>query len=163
MNSNEHIERKNSPRAGLIPYFITKDGTIEYMFMMPSNPKFGGPFLQISKGMIDDDEDTLTTAIREAEEELGFKESNGFDYEHLVKDVVTTRAEVYFMDVYFCKVKKQFDFIKPHYETKYTTWVTNEQFQREGRRGHLKYVDEIEDILRERIRNGELECWVDKE
>ena len=160
MSYNEHIERKNSPRAGLIPYYVTKDGKIEYMFMMPSNPKFGGPFLQISKGMIDpDDETPQATAIREAEEELGFKESNGFDYEHLMQDIVTTRAEVYFMDVFFCKVKSRYDFTKAHYETKYTSWVSNEQFQREGRRGHTKYVAEIEDILQERIRNGELECW----
>ena len=63
------------PRFGLIPWTVYHDSII-MMFMMPSDPKFGGSNYQIAKGRKESGETDLEAAIREASEELGLKPSN---------------------------------------------------------------------------------------
>jgi predicted NUDIX family NTP pyrophosphohydrolase len=66
--------------AGLLLYRVRRDA-LEFLLVHP-----GGPFWKnkdagawtIPKGEIDDNEDPLTAAIREFEEELGFKPSGPF-------------------------------------------------------------------------------------
>ena len=157
---NEHLARKNNPRAGLIPYFKNSEGVYEYLMMFPTNPKYGGPFLQISKGMLDEGEEPLETAIRESEEEIGFKESNAIFIEHLTQGLTTTRTEIYTFDVYYALVKSQFDFKKPHYETAYTKWVTRDEFEKSGRRNHVIYVKILDDLLNGRVDKEDIDDMI---
>lgn len=157
---NEHAVRKNNPRAGLIPVFKTSSGVYEYLMMFPTNPKYGGPHLQISKGMLDYGEAPLETAIRESEEEIGFKESNAIEILHLTTGLTTTRSEVYTFDVFYTAVKSQFDFKKPHYETAYTKWVSREEFEKVGRRNHVIYVKLLDDLLNGKITKEEVDDMI---
>jgi 8-oxo-dGTP pyrophosphatase MutT (NUDIX family) len=157
---NEHLERKNNPRAGLIPYFIEPDGEIKYLFMFPSDPKFGGPFLQISKGMIDENETPEETAIRESIEEIGLREANLIDQHLLITDISVTRVEAYYFHVYYGQVLSKYDFTKPHFETKYTQWVTAKEFVEKGRRSHTKYVAVLDDLLKGKITQEDVELYI---
>ena len=72
MTNDTHINTDESqyekaPRAGLIP-FIRSERGIEYLMMIASDPKFGGPRPMISKGKIEDGETQKQAALREAEE-----------------------------------------------------------------------------------------------
>ena len=157
---NEHIVRKNNPRAGLIPVFKTSSGVYEYLMMFPTNTRYGGPHLQISKGMLDYGETALETAIRESEEEIGFKPSNVDEIIHLTQGLTTTRTEVYTFDVFYAMVKSQFDFKKPHYETAYTKWVTREEFEKTGRRNHVIYVKMLDDLLNGIIEKDDIDDMI---
>ena len=66
------MPKKKINRGGLIPY-IKKEDEIYMLFMKPSKAKFGGDVFQIAKGKQEEGEDIQTTALREANEELGFK------------------------------------------------------------------------------------------
>jgi 8-oxo-dGTP pyrophosphatase MutT (NUDIX family) len=67
----ELAKEKEMPRGGVIPYYI-QDGEIRMLFMVPSDPKYGGPAWQIAKGKIDPEDASVEEgAFREAQEELG--------------------------------------------------------------------------------------------
>ena len=55
-------------KAGIIPYYIDEDGIPMMMFMVPSNPNYGGTEYQIAKGHIDKGETHYKAAIREGKE-----------------------------------------------------------------------------------------------
>lgn len=63
---------KKVDRAGFLPYRIKDNYRIEFLFMKPSDPTFGGSHFQIAKGHVDPtDQSFLSAALRECEEELG--------------------------------------------------------------------------------------------
>lgn len=131
-----------TPKAGVIPYMIDpKDGRLKMLFMVASNPKYGGPRPMISKGTIEIGEDKLSAAIREAHEELGLRETN-IDGEpfKVWEGFVELRTSQYDLIVYGAKIKNKHDFDKWQHETLYTTWMTNESFQEKGRRDHKPIV-----------------------
>lgn len=136
-------------RAGLIPFIFQPDGSIEYLMMISSDPKFGGPRPMISKGKIEDGETKLDAAIREASEELGFKieNSRGTLYE-----VADGRVELYScaydLAVFGVEVVDRYDFDKWCDETEYVQWFTLEDFIVEGRKDHIKYVQTLERLIK---------------
>lgn len=137
-------------KAGLIPYFKNKDDKIEMLFMIASDPSFGGYDPMISKGHIDDGEIPEVAAIREAEEELGFKTSNMVGKPVKVDDFHSVsgngRKELtYFFAV---EVKSKTDFDKFHYETGSVHWMTNDEFQKHGRPRHRLIVQKLYDKLK---------------
>ena len=121
-------------RAGVIPYVIMND-EIHMMFMLPSDPAYGGSSFQIAKGVIEDEEDTLQGALREGYEELGLLASNILRVDLLPITLHTTTF-------YVSQVIDTIDFDIPHFETGAVKWMTLEQFEDEGREIHRPIVKE---------------------
>ncbi len=136
MSVNENIFR-----AGIIPYVYDTNGNIQFMFMKPSDPKFGGPDWQIAKGRVEGDDDNLSTAIREGFEELGLKESN-------IVNVVELGVFLGRTCVFICRVHDKNDFDQFHYETGAVIWLTVDEFKKVGRRLHLEIVEEADYYIR---------------
>ncbi|WP_407305659.1 NUDIX hydrolase [Acinetobacter sp.] len=150
MHNTDKTGYEKRPRAGLIPYMVSSDGTIEYLMMVSSDPKFGGPRPMISKGKIEPNEGTLDAAIREAEEELGLKRRNirKGTVKDLADEYVTLYSGAYHLTLFSCEIIDRYDFDKWCDETEYVTWMTLEDFRDSGRRDHLKYVELLENQLK---------------
>lgn len=120
-------------RAGFIPYIVEQNGTVKMMFMIPSNPAFGGDKPQIAKGKIDPGEDAKTAALREAKEELGLFIGNIISIEELGTFLGRTT-------IYIGKVKRIDMFGEPTFETAATKWLTVDEFMEQGRDLHKPIV-----------------------
>jgi 8-oxo-dGTP pyrophosphatase MutT (NUDIX family) len=137
-------------RAGLIPFRRKEDGTLAYLMMVSSDPKFGGPRPMISKGKIEDGETTIQAAIREAEEELGFKQRNTRgEYIQLFDGRQELFSGAYHLTVYGVEIQDRYDFDKWCDETEFTTWMTLESFRTKGRKDHVKFVEALEQKVKE--------------
>lgn len=126
-------------RAAVIPYFI-EDGTIKMMFMVPSDTTYGGSAPQIAKGRIEEGESAEETARREGYEELGLKEDNILSFDEL--GVFLGRTTFY-----VAKIRNEFDFDVPHFETKETRWMTLDEFAVEGRDIHQSVVNTAVNLI----------------
>lgn len=126
---------KEVKKAGFMPYFVLPSGEKEFLFMIPSDPNYGGTRVNIAKGHIDAGESARDAALREAAEELGLKKKNlressiALAWEGRVKG----SAESYHMSVFAGEVRSKTDFNQPHYETGELLWLTAEQFSETGR------------------------------
>lgn len=149
MHDNE-ISYQKAARAGLIPFIRNEDdGTLSYLMMVSSDPRYGGPRPMISKGKIEPDETKMGAAIREAEEELGLKQRNFRGEPMLIADErVTLYSGAYDLTVYGVEIADRYDFDKWCDETAYTCWCTLEKFKKIGRRDHIKYVELLEQLVR---------------
>jgi 8-oxo-dGTP pyrophosphatase MutT (NUDIX family) len=145
MHSLDESGYEKRARAGLIP-FIKVGGEVRYLMMVSSDPKFGGPRPMISKGKIEDsDTSPLAAAIREAEEELGFKQRNmRGEYLPIFEGRVELFSGAYTLTVFGCEIQDRYDFDKWCDETEYTEWMSLEDFQTRGRRDHVKFLEELE-------------------
>lgn len=126
-------------RAGLIPFFINDDGTIEMLFMIPSDQRYGGSDPQMAKGRIDDDEQPEETALREAKEELGLVTGN------IAGELKYFGVHLGRTHVYACEVKSKDRFGMFSYETQDTRWMTEDDFRKNGRDIHRKIVSMVAD------------------
>jgi 8-oxo-dGTP pyrophosphatase MutT (NUDIX family) len=148
-NSQDELQYHKPARAGLIPYTFNAEGVPVYLMMISSDPKFGGPRPMISKGKIEIGEDELNCAIREAEEELGLVKRNmKSEPVQLAAEQVVLRSGTYFLTVFYVEIFDRLDFDKWCDETEYTLWMTCEQFKEEGRKDHVKYVVQLDNIIR---------------
>lgn len=145
----DEVGYEKRARAGLIPFIINADGAIEYLMMVASDPKFGGPRPMISKGKIEDGETPIVAAVREAEEELGLAQRN---IRGDIFEVFSGRQELfsgaYHLTVFGAEIQSRWDFDKWCDETDYTLWMTLEEFRVKGRRDHIKFVEAIEERIR---------------
>lgn len=131
-------------KAGIIPY-IRDGNTIKMLFMVSSNPHFGGPDPAIAKGDVDKNESIRAAAIREGQEELGLKKSN-MKMDTLTAEVwvkLDNASSEYIFTVYSVEVKSKKDFGRFHFETKETQWLTAEQFQKVGKKTHIYIVNRV--------------------
>jgi 8-oxo-dGTP pyrophosphatase MutT (NUDIX family) len=149
MHDKDETQYEKRARAGLIPYIKTPDG-YQYLMMISSDPKFGGPKPMISKGKIEPGETPAQAALREAEEELGLKAFNIKDesFDFLVGERVILYSGTYDLSLYSCEILDRHDFDKWCDETEYTEWFSLMDFQQRGRRDHIKYVERLENKLR---------------
>ena len=132
------------PRAGLVPYFIEADGTVKFLMMVSSNPRFGGPRPMVSKGKIEDGETPFEAAVREAEEELGFLKVNAAAPSFKIGDEhVYLRSTNYHLTMFAVEVQSLFNFVQWGEETKFTVWLTADEFRIRGRQDHVVFVDRI--------------------
>lgn len=123
-------------KAGLIPYILTKDGP-KFLFMVSSDPRYGGEFPMISKGFIEPGETHIGAAIREAKEELGLIEGNVCGEFYHLGTFTNNGADIV---VALVKVTDPMNFNLPHYETAYTVWLTLSQFENYGRKNQVKII-----------------------
>ncbi len=145
MHNIDEVKYEKRARAGLIPYMKDEDGALRYLMMVSSDPRFGGPRPMISKGKIEPGETPLQAAIREAEEELGFKQRNVRGELRLIADErVTLHSGTYELTVYGVEIQDKYDFDKWCDETEYVLWLTFEEFRVRGRRDHVKFVQRLE-------------------
>lgn len=143
-------KKQSEPRAGIVPYLWheEKEDYI-YMFMVPSVAKYGGPHIQIAKGKIDKGENAFQAAIREGTEELGLIHANMTEKPfEISKFLQSTMKDQYYLQVYAVEIKEKKNFNKPHFETKFTTWTTNQRFQEIGRKSHRIIIAELDSILK---------------
>lgn len=132
------------PKAGLIPYIVDTDGQLKMLFMVASDPKFGGSKPMISKGTIEDGETAEHAAVREAIEELGLKPENiKGNLIKVFEDKVTLRSSNYDLTIYGVEVYNKTNFDKWDYETLFATWMTQESFETKGRRDHKPIVNTL--------------------
>lgn len=124
-----------SDKAGLIPYFQDGDDEPRMAFMTASDPAYGGSSPMIAKGHIDKGETPDQAAVREAEEELGLKQSNmfGSSIERVWSGELTGMDATYKFHVYAVRVKSMDDFDKPGHETGSVVWLTPTEFDKIGR------------------------------
>jgi 8-oxo-dGTP pyrophosphatase MutT (NUDIX family) len=146
----EHLDEttyEKRPRAGLIPY-LWNQGVPNFLMMIASDSKFGGPRPMLSKGKIEDGESEIECALREAEEELGLLRENLTDKPFLVaEEQVVLRSGTYYLTVYAAPIRDRWDFGKWCDETEYTRWMTLEEFREEGRKDHIKFVEQLSSML----------------
>lgn len=148
MHDTSEAGYEKRPRAGLIPYLRGEDGKLSYLMMVSSDPKFGGPRPMISKGKIEEGESPLVTAIREAEEELGFKQRNcRGDYHEIFNGRVELYSGAYTLTVFGVEIQDRYDFDKWCDETEYTLWMTLDEFRQKGRRDHVRFVEDLERMV----------------
>lgn len=147
MHNSDELGYEKRARAGLLPYLRTAD-TIQYLMMVSSDPKFGGPRPMISKGKIEPGEGVLDTAIREAEEELGLKRRNIRKIRDLADERVVLHSGTYDLTLFSCEVIDRYDFGKWCDETEYILWMTLDEFREHGRKDHVKYVEQLEAKVR---------------
>lgn len=129
-------------RAGLIPYCLTANG-LKMLFMYPSDTKYGGPYFQIAKGRIDEGEEPMTSAIREAEEELGIRSEYLTDLKYFGKILGRT-------SLYFAKYPEDGPLDKPCFETGEVKWMTVDEFASQGRPLHYPIVKEVVNRITDR-------------
>jgi 8-oxo-dGTP pyrophosphatase MutT (NUDIX family) len=120
-------------RAGLIPYYRDEEGTIQMMFMRPSDKKYGGPSFQIAKGKMEEGEDSETAALREANEELGLFKGN-------IKNLRKVGEFMGRTTVFIALIDDPTMFGDPMHETEEVTWMTLDQFKETGRELHKPVV-----------------------
>jgi len=143
MDSIDELQYEKRPRAGLIPY-MWEDGILKFLMMVSSNAKFGGPRPMISKGKIEEGENTFECAIREAEEELGLVRENLAAVPILIaSERVELRSGAYRLTVYAAPIQDKWDFSKWCDETEYILWMSLEDFRENGRKDHVKYVEQV--------------------
>jgi len=104
-------------KSGGIPYIVNDDGSYEYLFMIPSNPKFGGIYPQIAKGIIDKDETSKEACLREVKEELGVVSCE------TIFHLFNTKFKRSKLHLYGVKLTNKNELIKPHYETEKVIWL----------------------------------------
>ena len=149
MHDNDERGYEKRARAGLIPYLRDKDGNLSYLMMVSSDPKFGGPRPMISKGKIEHGETKPEAAVREAEEELGFKIRNARGKLIEVADErVVLHSAAYDLTIFGVEIMDRYDFDKWCDETDYVLWLTSKEFRLKGRKDHVKYVERLENIVR---------------
>ena len=145
------VEIKNDSKSGIIPFYVGDDGQIRMLFMVPSDPYYGGPRLQIAKGGIDPGETAEETAVREGIEELGLRMSNVVTVKRgtHVTELVRGDKAVYRMEVFVAKIIDPAAFDQPHYETGHTSWLTLPEFQSRGRRAQTKLVERAYTVMQQ--------------
>lgn len=145
MHNTDETGYEKRARAGLIPY-MWENNQLQYLMMVSSDPKFGGPRPMISKGKIEAGEGTLQGAIREAQEELGLKRTNIREgtIQDLADERVILHSGTYDLTLFSCEIIDRYDFDKWCDETEYVTWMTLEEFRDQGRKDHIKFVEKLE-------------------
>lgn len=126
---------KKTQRAGVVPFYVTDDGDHRMMFMKPSDAKYGGGEFQLAKGKVDPGENPLEAGVREANEELGLRESNIKWLEKVGVFLVT--HHIYIVEVYSMDGS---DFDKVTFETGDVSWMSEDEFMSTGRKLHAPIV-----------------------
>lgn len=138
--------KKPLHRAGAIPYY-TENDQLYFLFMLPSNPKYGGSDFQIAKGKCEDGEAAIETAKREAQEELGLDPLNIVDAQEL--GVFLGRTTIFLFNV-----QNPHQLATPCFETAEVKWMTPDEFLVSGRDIHKSIVRKAIAFLKDNNANN---------
>ena len=143
----------NSPsRAGFIPFFRLPSGEFEMLFMVSSNPIYGGPDPAIAKGRIEHGRTPKDAGIREAEEELGLRTSNIVSSYYLGWDgLIGGMYDKYRMQIFIGEIADKNAFDTPDFEVSHTVWMTLDEFKKNGRSSHLNIVEACHGVALQRF------------
>jgi len=137
------IKKYEQHKAGIIPYYI-EDNLIYMMFMIPSNPLYGGSQPQIAKGLLEETEISnnqfIDAAIREGTEELGLRIDNIVSVNKIWDKRSIFKKSISNFKVYSALIKDKDKFDPFHYETGETVWLTDQNFSKEVRFDHIPIV-----------------------
>lgn len=150
----DEIELKQ--KAGVIPYFINEEGITAMLFMIPSNPKFGGLLFQIAKGKIEPGENIQEAALREAEEEVGLRAENVKQIKSVGNAKITGIDDTYMLAIFVVEIKDPKNFSQPHFETGKTAWLTLKQFKTLGRQSQLTLVTQANNTIWQSLNSKKL-------
>ena len=120
-------------KAAFIPFHNGK-----VLVCRSSNPAFGGPHFALCKGNVDEGETVQQAAIREAQEELGLRETN---ITGPIKHLGTFKTFDYMLSVYMAEVADPKAFNEPCWEIAETKWMTWDQFTAVGREQHRPIIN----------------------
>lgn len=120
-------------KAAFIPYH---DGRI--LVCRSSNPMFGGPHFALCKGNIDEGETEEQAAVREAQEEVGLRETN---LAGPVRHLGNFLTFGYVLSVYCAEIKDPEAFNPFCWEIAETKWMAWQEFRAVGRAEHRPIVD----------------------
>lgn len=140
--------KKFKYKAGIIPYYIDENDKIWMLFIVSSNPKFGGPFPSIAKGKNDPFETPRYTAMREASEELSINISKFIPCKFLDKAKILGKKLKFDMYVYMIRCKRMFD-IPSNAEISHGEWIPEDQIYR-VRRPHQFFARKLVRAIRGR-------------
>lgn len=116
--------------------FHKENEKIKMLFMRPSNPLYGGTYLQLPKGTIENGYNPEETIKKELEEEVGLVESN---IEHLIflfKDKLKDcNVYVYAAQVIDTNALQPF-----HYETSEVKWLYVNDVKHEVRKSQHSII-----------------------
>jgi 8-oxo-dGTP pyrophosphatase MutT (NUDIX family) len=138
------MKQEKRYRSGLIPYVI-KDGEIKMMFMRPNITTYCGAKFQISKGKQEHGESPKQTALREGAEELGFIPEN------IKTELVEIGTHLGRTTFYICEVLYTDMFGETTDETAATSWMTESEFLKFGRKLHHPIVSRAIDVIKNGI------------
>lgn len=146
----EKFNNSEVKKAGIISYYRDNKGQVRMMFVVPSDPAYGGDKWQIAKGHTDGNENTEESAKREGREETGLKDNNikSGTFKLGWKGMITGYTETSEMFVYICEVIDPIDFNKPDYEISKTKWLTPEEFASIGRNSQKHIVARCYSVIR---------------
>lgn len=129
MKLKQYITEGKKDKVGSIVYH--NDGKqLHFMFMIPSDPAYGGTDPQISKGHIDGGETPIISATREAEEELGLKKTNINSITLLKRFKIVGMTRTYSLQLFGIEINNMKDFNSPHYETGRVLWLKENQLNK---------------------------------
>lgn len=131
------VKRKNEivKKAGLLPIRIVDDRA-QMLFMRPNDPKgvWGGQIFQIAKGHIEEAENALHAAVREAREELGIMSP---DFMHVPQLIGTGHGPGFELTVFGVIVNPKAKLQPTTYETLDVKWLAPIKFAEIGRRDQI--------------------------
>lgn len=155
MHNTDETGYEKRARAGLVPYTRNGAGELEYLVMISSDPKYGGPRPMISKGKIEEGEGVWDAAKREAAEELGLKAENiKLDTcKDLADERVALYSGAYQLTLFACEINDRYDFDKWGDETEYTQWMTLAEFKQHGRKDHVKFIERLQQMVEQNEQN----------
>lgn len=104
-------------KSGLVLYRKTKDDVF-FRCMIPSDPMYGGSSPQIPKGGIDEGDGIKFTAVKECCEECGLVPTN---LESIEEFKIYPKMK---MAIFIGTVGNPDDFVEPHWESKWSGWVS---------------------------------------
>lgn len=141
-NLEEAWDRSQIKKAGFIPYYRDNNGVARMLFVISSDPSYGGDKPMIAKGHVDAGENEMQAGLREANEECGLRPSNLISNTVKIgwKGEITGYTETSEMTIFIGEVTDPVDFDKPGFEVSETKWLTADEFYRIGRKSQSNIV-----------------------
>lgn len=130
-------------RAGFLPYVVDDGWRIKFLFMKPSDPRYGGNQWQVAKGQVDPDDLSFEfAALRECNEELGV------DIKDIVRDSVQYLGVFHGRTHYYTgRLKDGYVLGQPCQETGGVTFLDIATYRLIGRELHLDVVEKAHSVI----------------
>lgn len=131
-------------KSGLVLYY-TSDSDVYFRCMIPSDPLYGGSSPQIPKGTIECSDTIEYTAFKECIEEVGLVHDNikSFEYFKTYKNMK--------MAIFIGTVKDTELFNEPHWESKWSGWVSYNHNKDKLRNLQRHIFDDIAEYINQGI------------